>query len=80
MLTRYIGPARQGSAALLTALQAAGVVREGAVEAVYFFFDHVGNRRVGQRFRRAAKSGKRRSSRQQLARLAVDVVIDGLRA
>ena len=80
MLTRYIGPARQGSAALLTALQAAGVVREGAVEAVYFFLTTWGIGGLASASDELRKSGKRRSSRQQLARLAVDVVIDGLRA
>ena len=80
MLKHYIAPARQGAAGLLKDLQAEGVVREGAVEAVYFFLTTWGIGGLASASDKLRKTGNRRSSRQQLARLAVDVVIDGLRA
>ncbi|SOJ53186.1 hypothetical protein MSIMFB_00687 [Mycobacterium simulans] len=80
MLTHYIGPTREASAALLAQLQAAGVVREGAVETVYFFLTTWGIGGLASASDELRGTGESERSRQQLARLAVDVVVDGLRA
>lgn len=80
MFTNYIGPTRQATAAILEALQAAGVVRDGAVEAVYFFLTTWGIGGLASASDELRGTGEPGRSRQQLARLAVDVVVDGLRA
>jgi TetR/AcrR family transcriptional regulator len=80
MLKHHIGPTRRRSAARLTALQDAGFLRQGAIEAVYFFLTTWGIGGLASASDELRRTGKRRSSREQLAGLAVDVVIDGLRA
>lgn len=79
MFSRYIGPTRKTSAQVLATLQAAGLVREGAVEAVYFFLTTWGIGGMSSVPEPVRKSHKRGPSGSTLARLAVDVVIDGLR-
>lgn len=77
MLERYITPTRELTAALLLELQEAGVVREGAVEAVYFFLTTWG---IGGLASAAPEiRGSAALSSEDVARLAVDVVLDGLR-
>ncbi len=76
----YIGPWRRLTDALLHALQEEGVVRPGAVDAVYLFLTTWGlgglasvpDATVGV-------SGPDRR-RRDMARLTVDVIIQGLRA
>lgn len=79
MFSRYIGPTRKRSAMALRILQDLGLVREGAVETVYFFLTTWGIGGLAsapEEIRNALKQGP---SKAALARLAVDVVIDGLR-
>lgn len=77
MLERYITPTRELTAALLEDLQSAKVVRAGAVEAVYFFLTTWG---IGGLASATAEIRGRESLRSRdVALLAVDVVIDGLR-
>lgn len=79
LFSRYVGRTRESSAAVLERLQDAGVVREGAVETVYFFLTTWGIGGLAsapEPIRNALKQGP---SETILARLAVDVVIDGLR-
>lgn len=79
MFSRYVGPTRENSARVLEALQDLGVVREGAVETVYFFLTTWGIGGLAsapEQIRNALRQGP---SETTLARLAVDVVIDGLR-
>lgn len=80
MFKNYIGPTRQATAAILQRLQADGVVREGAVEAVYFFLTTWGIGGLASASDELRGTGEPGYSRVELARLAVDVVVDGLRA
>lgn len=78
MFTRYIGPTRRASAKILGELQREGTVRPGAVETVYFFLTTWGIGGLGSASDQIRSPRKRRPSDAVLARLAVDVVIDGL--
>ncbi len=76
MLERYISPTRELTAALLAELQADGVVRPGAVETIYFFLTTWG---VGGMASATASLRGHAATDHELAELAIDVVIDGLR-
>lgn len=77
MMRRYISPTRELTGALLTELQADGVVRPGAVETIYFFLITFG---VGGLASATAELRGHAADDHQLADLAIDVIIDGLRA
>jgi AcrR family transcriptional regulator len=80
MYERYIAPWRGITDALIEHLQGDGVVRPGAVDTVYFFLTTWGI--GGLASVPHATAGVRGSveERLEVARLAVDVVIEGLRA
>ena len=80
MYERYIGPWREITDDLITHLQRDGVLRPGAIDTVYFFLTTWGI--GGLASVPDATAGVTGSDRwrEDVARLAVDVVIDGLRA
>lgn len=78
MFTRYIGPTRQRSAAALAKLQAAGIIRPGAVESVYFFLTTWGIGGLASA-PDALRGTDGPDAALDLAYLTIDTVIDGLR-
>lgn len=80
MYERYIAPWRGITDALLEHLQAEGVVRPGAVPTVYFFLTTWGIGGLASVPHATAGVRGSNGERLEVARLAVDVVIEGMRA
>lgn len=77
---RFIGPWRQVTDALIGHLQAEGVLRPGAVDTVYFFLVTWGVGGLASVPDATMGVAGSMHHRRDVARLAVEVVVDGLRA
>ncbi len=78
MVERFIGPTRAGVAELIGQLQASGRVREGAAETVQFFLTTWGIGGLASVPVERVGANGAHGDKVAVARLAVDVVIDGL--